>query len=144
MAETSPPVLTYTHTRLLVDDYAACLRFYRDALGFEVTFGDEDSGYADLRTGGTTVALFDGGEMAQAVGAKETAADEVPGRDYRDDVALVFSVDDVDNAFERLSPDTEFVTEPHDRPEWGIRVAHFRDPDGTLVEVNEPLEASGM
>jgi hypothetical protein len=32
------------------------------------------------------------------------------------------------------------VGAPQDRPEWGIRVAHVRDPDGTLVEVNEPIE----
>jgi catechol 2,3-dioxygenase-like lactoylglutathione lyase family enzyme len=34
-----------------------------------------------------------------------------------------------------------FITGPHDRPEWGIRVAHFRDPDGTLIEVYQSLSA---
>jgi lactoylglutathione lyase len=32
-----------THVRLLVDDYDACFRFYRDMLGLEPTFGDEAS-----------------------------------------------------------------------------------------------------
>jgi catechol 2,3-dioxygenase-like lactoylglutathione lyase family enzyme len=27
-----------------------------------------------------------------------------------------------------------------DRPEWGIRTAHFRDPDGNLIEINQPLK----
>lgn len=27
-----------THTRLLVDDYKACFIFYRDVLGFEVSW----------------------------------------------------------------------------------------------------------
>lgn len=30
-----------TYVRLLVDDYEACFRFYRDVMGFGVTFGDE-------------------------------------------------------------------------------------------------------
>jgi len=32
-----------------------------------------------------------------------------------------------------------FINEIHDRPDWGIRVAHFRDPDGNLIEINTPL-----
>jgi hypothetical protein len=32
-----------------------------------------------------------------------------------------------------------FLNEPHDRPDWGIRVLHLRDPDGLLIELNEPL-----
>lgn len=94
---------------MLVDEYAACLRFYRDTLGFEVAWGDEDSGYADLRIEGATVAL-------------------------------VFAVESVDDAYARLEADVGFLTDPHDRPEWGIRVAYLRDPDGTLVEINEPLD----
>jgi catechol 2,3-dioxygenase-like lactoylglutathione lyase family enzyme len=27
------------------------------------------------------------------------------------------------------------VTQPMDRPEWGLRTAHFRDPDGNLIEI---------
>jgi catechol 2,3-dioxygenase-like lactoylglutathione lyase family enzyme len=62
-----------THARLLVDEFAACVGFYRDVSGFGVTFGDEESGYADLRTDGTTIALFDSDEMAAPVGT-----DDVP------------------------------------------------------------------
>lgn len=24
-------------------------------------------------------------------------------------------------------------------PDWGIRTAHLRDPDGNLIEINQPL-----
>jgi catechol 2,3-dioxygenase-like lactoylglutathione lyase family enzyme len=37
--------------RLLVDDYGACFRFYRDVMGFPVTFGDEEGAYADFDAG---------------------------------------------------------------------------------------------
>ena len=39
------------HMRLLVDDYTGCFRFYRDVMGFGVTFGDETSNYADFSVG---------------------------------------------------------------------------------------------
>lgn len=34
--------------RLLVDDFPACFRFYRDVMRFTPTFGDEHDGYADF------------------------------------------------------------------------------------------------
>lgn len=30
-------------------------------------------------------------------------------------------------------------TPSQDRPDWGVRVAHFRDPDGNLIEINQNL-----
>ena len=48
-----------THVRLLVNDFDACFRFYRDVMGFEVQWGAEGSGYADFRgRGEAMVALF--------------------------------------------------------------------------------------
>lgn len=130
--------LRYTHTRLLVRDYAACFRFYRDVLGFSAGFGDESSGYADFETGAVTIALFDRHEMAEAVGTAGLPA----AAERQDDVALILAVDDVNQAHRALTArGVQFVTEPHDRPEWGIRVAHFRDPDGTLLEIYQSLSA---
>ncbi len=59
----------------------------------------------------------------------------------QDRVALILSVEDVDAAFAALcGRGADFVTAPHDRSGWGIRVAHLRDPDGNLLELYEPLE----
>lgn len=128
--------LTFTHTRVLVPNYRECFRFYRDVLGFEVGWGDEEGGYADFRTGETTLALFDRTVMAEAIGT----GDEPVDAKQQDEVTLVFQVESVDDAHERLQSDVEFVTEPHNQRGWGIRVAHFRDPAGTLIEINEPLD----
>jgi hypothetical protein len=38
-----------THVRLLVEDFDVCFRFYRDVLGFTVTWGAEGDGYADFQ-----------------------------------------------------------------------------------------------
>jgi catechol 2,3-dioxygenase-like lactoylglutathione lyase family enzyme len=127
-----PPTLT--HVRLLVESYERCFRFYAEDLGFEPTFGDATSGYADFRTGSVSLALHDAGEMADALGA-------AGGERGRDGAALVLRVEDVDAAYGDLAAaDCERVGPPQDRPDWGIRVAHVRDPDGSLIEVNEPLE----
>ncbi|MCL4490146.1 MAG: VOC family protein [Chloroflexi bacterium] len=40
-----------THVRLLVADFDACFRFYRDAIGFQVLWGKEGGGYADFQAG---------------------------------------------------------------------------------------------
>ncbi|OGO50239.1 MAG: extradiol dioxygenase [Chloroflexi bacterium RBG_16_68_14] len=128
-----------THVRLLVQDYQACFRFYRDVMGFDVAWGDEDGRYADFSAGDAMVALYRRELMAEAVG---TAA--LPGdADVQDRALLNFAVDDVDAACEQLKArGVEFVTEPQDRPDWGIRTAHFRDPDGNLIEIYRDLPAT--
>ena len=96
----------------------------------------EDRVYADFRMGETTLALFDHAAMAETLGEEGMPSN----RTQQDDFTLVFGVESVDDTYERLRDDVAFVTQPHDQPGWGIRVAHFRDPDGTLLEINEPLD----
>jgi catechol 2,3-dioxygenase-like lactoylglutathione lyase family enzyme len=133
--------LTHLGARLLVSDFTASFRFYRDVLGFTPTFGDENDVYADFDTGGGTgIALFRRDLMAQAVGV--ACAAPAPRGDVPSFV-LVFSVPsvaDVDATCARLrEKGVRVVTEPQDRPEWGIRTAHFLDPDGFLIEINSGL-----
>ena len=122
-----------THARLLVDDYPACFRFYRDVMRFPVTYGDEDGAYADFDAGSDVgLALFARSAMAQALGSTTDASG--------DKVAMIFSVDDVDAALEQLRQQGVAVAaEAQDRPDWGIRAAHVRDPDGNLLELNQPV-----
>ncbi len=125
-----------THIRLLVVDYQACFRFYRDVMGFEVTYGDENGPYADFDTGETNLALFDRRLMAAVVGNEDLATTAVA----QDQLALIFGVPDVDQTFAGLKQaGVAVVNEPHDQSTWGIRAAHFRDPEGNLLEINQPL-----
>jgi lactoylglutathione lyase len=115
-----------------VDDHAACFRFYRDVLGLEPAFGDETTGYSDFRAGnGSTLALFDRVEQEGVVELRPSG----------DGAALVFAVDGVDAAAERLAD--HVVAGPASRSEWGIRFVHLRDPDGHLVELNESIPMDG-
>jgi lactoylglutathione lyase len=124
------------HTRLLVDDYEGCFRFYRDVLGLEVSFGDENSGYADFAAGDSSFSLFIRAAMEEVVGV---LPDLAPGVE-RDRVVLVVGVDDLEATVLRLErKGANFALGIQSRPDWGIRTAHLRDPDGNLVELNVQL-----
>jgi lactoylglutathione lyase len=74
--------------------------------------------------------------MADAVGRSGMA----PRAAVQDSFALVFRTDDVDAAAHRLRGlGVRLDTDPLDRPDWGVRTLHLRDPDGHLVELNSPL-----
>ena len=125
------------HTRFLVDDYRASFLFYREILGLTPSFGNEDSGYADFAVGDSAFSLFDRREMFEALSISEPATSQ-----NADTVTLIIGVPDVDAAAAELrSKGVTLVSEPEDRADWGIRTAHFRDPSGTLVEINAPLKS---
>jgi len=124
-----------THVRLLVDDFPHMFRFYRDVIGLHATFGDEHDVYADFEAGAIAIALFRRDLMAEAMGIQAAEDREGLAR-----IALILSVEDVDAETARLeSAGAEMVAEPADRPDWGLRAAHFRDPEGNVLEIYSPL-----
>jgi catechol 2,3-dioxygenase-like lactoylglutathione lyase family enzyme len=127
----------YEFTRLLVSNFRECFRFYRDVTGFRVIFGEAAGSYADFDAGPVNIALFDRHEMSAAVGTLHLPAQV----DAQDKVCLVFAVEDVDGVCAQLKArGVQPVLEPADHPDWGIRTACFRDPDGTLIEINQPVK----
>jgi catechol 2,3-dioxygenase-like lactoylglutathione lyase family enzyme len=121
-----------TYIRLLVRDYDACFSFYRDVMGFGLAFGDESGPYCDFDAGADV-------ELALFVAENQLAAAPSAGGDQG---VLVFGVDDVDSMLEELrGRGASVAAEPVDRPDWGIRVAYVRDPDGNLIELNHPIPA---
>ena len=133
-------MLTYAYTRLLVRNMGKTFRFYRDVLGLTPKLGGEGDVYVEFETGATTLALFPRSFMAPVVSGQ----DKPVAPEGQDPVALIFAVDDVDQSYrELMGKGVAFVTQPEDRPEWGLRTAHFRDPDGALIELFAPLPGGG-
>jgi predicted enzyme related to lactoylglutathione lyase len=126
----------YTFTRLLVSNFKDCFRFYRDVMGFTPGFGTEDDTYADFTLGAVNISLFDKAEMSAALGTSARPTQSAA----QDSVCLVFGVEDLDAAYQQMvARGGNCVVGPTDHPDWGIRTAHFRDPDGNLIEINQSL-----
>ncbi len=126
-----------THIRLLVDRFPECFRFYRDGLGFAPQFGEEDGVYAEFQTAPAILSIFRRELMDAAIGQRHD-----PGRGT-DRVLITIDVGNVDETYETLRKrGVEFVAGPTDRPDWFLRTAHLRDPDGNLIELyeNVPME----
>ncbi len=129
-----------TYLRLHVADYAGCLGFWRDTVGLALRFGDDAGGYAEFETGDATLAIFDARLMAAAVPGVATPQAGAGG----DRVLGSFELEDVDAAYERLmAAGVRFVAPPVDQVPWGIRAAHFRDPEDNLFEIYRVLETGG-
>ena len=88
---------------------------------------------ASLRTTMGALEIYDRGQMAEIVG--RTRAPDPGGA--VDHTLLTLQVESVDETYESLkSKGVQFDVPPTDRPDWGARTAHFRDPDGNLIEVS--------
>ncbi|PAV29689.1 bleomycin resistance protein [Virgibacillus profundi] len=125
-----------THTRLLVDNYKECFIFYRDILGFEVSWGDENSLYGDFQVSeNIKLGLFERRQMVSAIDEEYR-----PALNAQDKTVLIFKVDNVDSKYKELLNKVEFITGPTEQQDWGIKVAHFRDPADNLVEIYEHLD----
>lgn len=126
--------MNLTHTRLLVKDYRKCFLFYRDVMGFKVSWGDENSQYGQFKVGKIHLGIFERKQMTDALGSEN-----IHEASLVDHVALIFEVESVEESYEKLKEKVEFITMPMEKVEWGMRVAHFRDPDGTLLEIYENI-----
>ena len=103
--------------------------FYRDVLGFEVTF--ETEGYAFLRCDDVAIRLVQVGDQV------DLAHPEREGSFYID-------VDDIEGLFARMKPELDRLPAARVRApfnqDYGQREFHVADEDCTLVFFGAPLE----
>lgn len=127
------------HTALIVEDYDEAIRFFVEALGFEVV-EDSPSTTNDGRPKRWVVVRPPGAQtgllLARADGDRQL---EAVGRQYAGRVGLFLRVEDFDTARQRLlDRGVEFVTEPRDEP-YG-RIAVFLDIWGNRWDLLGPPE----
>jgi predicted enzyme related to lactoylglutathione lyase len=93
--------------------------------------------YYELRAGEVVLGLFQRDLMGQMIGA------ELPTPTGSDAAVMTFAVDDVDEAARALRErGAQLVSGPKDYEVAFLRVAHLRDPDGNLIEINAPLRGA--
>jgi catechol 2,3-dioxygenase-like lactoylglutathione lyase family enzyme len=120
---------------LAVADVERSVAFYRDAIGFEVEALYEDPPYATLALAGTRLSVAEQGHPADDRPGVEMAAPPHPGQA---NVVLVVEVEDARAEHERLGRlGARFLAEPYEPP-WGGCRFFCVDPDGYLVEIEQP------
>ena len=106
---------------LQVSELRRSLGFYRDLLGFELTYAfpsEDDPQFVSL--------ALDGGKLG--LGSS-------PGPVQSASTSIWLYTDDVDDAVADLrGAGVQVVAEPVDQP-WGERVASVADPDGFVVHI---------
>jgi lactoylglutathione lyase len=120
---------------LAVSAFEASLRFYRDLLGLEVEAVYDDPPYATLVAGAARLSLAEQGHAAEDRPGVEMRAPEDPGRA---NVLVVLEVADARAAYRELeAAGARFLAEPYEPP-WGGCRFFCVDPDGYLVEIEQP------
>lgn len=118
---------------LFVEDLRKSRGFYHDVLGLGVEFEDGESvgfkmeglAFIVLQVDRARVQLQ--GEPTATPGAGATAF-------------LATFTDDVDGLHANLvERGVHFFQSPTDQP-WGMRTAYFKDPDGHVWEIAQPIE----
>lgn len=121
--------MEFLHVCLNVADGDRAVEWYTDQLGFEETWSFET---ADGETVNRYVADENGVELQLSDTDGETDVDPGTAWDH-----FAVSVDDVDEAFERID-NHGVVQEPAEQPAAGVRTAFIEDPDGHVVELIGP------
>jgi catechol 2,3-dioxygenase-like lactoylglutathione lyase family enzyme len=126
---------TRVGTILAVADVDRSLAFYRDRLGFAVEAEYDDPPYATLELAGTRLSLAEQGHPAEDRPGVTMVVPEDPSQLP---AVLVLEVADCRALYERLHQEgVAFLAEPYSPP-WGGSRCFARDPDGYLVELEQP------
>ncbi len=120
---------------LFVQDLARCTAFYRDTFKLHYQGSDADSATFLLGEKMYLILLSPEG-AADLLGAQ---ANNLSTEGVRSRGLLAAGVADVDTAYEELKAQgVTFVRPPTDQ-RWGLRTAHFADPEGNLWEINQSI-----
>ena len=125
------------YVRLLTNQFDVMWEFYVDVLGMKPRLGKENGVYEEFLINGSTLSIYKREYMGNALNTTLSVLSSQP----QDTAVIILQVPNVDKAYQELSKNgVNFITKPADREEWIIRTAHLRDPDGNLIELNEPLK----
>ncbi|OBZ18134.1 glyoxalase [Bacillus sp. FJAT-27264] len=122
--------MNFASVRIITDDVDRLVEFYEKVMG--VSAERPAPVFAELALPSCTLAIGHS-QTAGLFGAGSVVAAN------NHSVIIEFRVDDVEAEYTRLKPFVdEWVQEPTTMP-WGNRSVLFRDPDGNLVNLFEPV-----
>jgi catechol 2,3-dioxygenase-like lactoylglutathione lyase family enzyme len=128
------PATTRFGVILAVADVGRSVEFY-ERLGFATDATYDDPPYATLTLAGARLSLAEQGHPAED---RPGVAMEAPGDRSRASAVLVLEVESCMAAYHDLRDEgVEFLAEPYSPP-WGGHRCFAIDPDGFLVELEQP------
>jgi lactoylglutathione lyase len=117
---------------VFVSDLDRSRSFYTETLGMTPRFEDENSS-ALVTDNGLLILLNEAG--AKDLLGDDAVTTSAPHANF----VIVVEVEDVDVTHRELTAKgVSFLRAPEDRA-WGLRTAHFCDPDGYVIEINHAL-----
>ena len=121
--------------RLLVNKFNDTFSFYKEKLGLDVTWGKLGEVYASFKIDGETIlSIFEKQLMNNFLNIEDAT------NHFSDNALIVIGCKSVDNEYQRLlKRGVKFLNEPTDKPGWGMRCVHLRDPEGNLIELFSDL-----
>jgi glyoxylase I family protein len=120
---------------LAVADVDRSVAFYRDLMGFAVDARYDDPPYASLSRAGMRLSLAEQGHAAEDRPGVAMVAPPDPGQAA---AVLVLEVADCLAVHGKLAARGAEMLAPPFSPPWGGHRFFVRDPDGYLVEVEQP------
>jgi lactoylglutathione lyase len=124
-------------TVLFVDEVSPVVDFYRRVFGLKLRLFDERLGFAELETGGSTLAI-----AAHSLGEMLMPNRYVRPADGPAGIEIAFLTSDVRASFAKaIAEGATPITAPRRMP-WGLEVAYVRAPEGTLIGFSEPSAAT--
>jgi catechol 2,3-dioxygenase-like lactoylglutathione lyase family enzyme len=127
--------VTRVGTILAVADVDRSVAFYGDHLGFLVDATYDDPPYATLKRNGVRLSFAEQGHPAPDRPGVTMVA---PADPSRLPVVLVLEVDDAHEVHERLVAEGAPLLAAPYAPPWGGLRFFVVDPDGYLVEIEQP------
>ncbi len=118
------------YVTVYVFDFEGAIEFYRDRLGFELGFVDEELGHAS----------FDANGVGLAVARVEPRSQEAVLVGRHTGIGVV--VPDLEQAYAELSRSGVEFSMPPTRQAWGGSLAMFQDPDGNVLFLDQQREMS--
>ena len=124
-----------TDIALFVSDLERAIAFYGDTLGFELK--RRDIGFAEFRTEGVGLALWEVSDVTKALDLAET-----PRQGLSTMVAVrVETAESVEALYDELTAKGVTIVKAPTTHAWNARSNYFSDPDGNLWEIYAWVDA---
>lgn len=108
--------------RVFTMNWDSTFEFYRDVIGFDVSYSDPEIGWAQFNLGNAEIAL-------ERCDPNDEESSELVGRF----VGVSIEVDDIDAIYRDLCANGVEFTGPPLKQSWGGTLAHFKDPDNNIL-----------